>query len=57
MSRYEQHFTPSRQLEEDDAVDEMITSENGPVLHDADDLLDRPMNRCWAENSENVKWH
>ena len=35
----------------------MIISENGPALHNADDLLDRGMNKYWAENSENGKWH
>ena len=57
VSRYENHFTSSRQLDEDNALDEMIISENGPALHYADDLLDRATNRYWAENSENGKWH
>ena len=57
MSRYEQHLTPSWQLEEDNALDKMITSENSLALHDADDLLDWAMNRYWAENSENGKWN
>ena len=38
-------------------MDEMIISENGPALHDADYLLERAMNSYWAENSENGKWH
>ena len=39
VSRYENHFTSSRQLDEDNALDEMIISENGPALHDADICL------------------
>ena len=38
---------------EDNLLDEMIISENGPALHDADYLLVRAMNSYWAENSEN----
>ena len=57
VSRYEHHFTSSRQLDEDDSLDEMIISKNGPALHNADNLLERAMNRYWAENSENGKWH
>ena len=38
-------------------MDEMIISENGPALPDADYLLVRAMNSYWAENSENGKWH
>ena len=57
VSRYENHFTSSRQLAEENSLDEMIISENGPALHNPDNLLDRAMNRYWAENSENGKWH
>ena len=38
-------------------MDEMIISENGPALHDADYLHGQAMNSHWAENSENGKWH
>ena len=47
----------SQQLEEDKALDEMMISENSSALNDADNLLDGAMNRYWAENSENNKWH
>ena len=35
----------------------MIISENDSALHNADNLRDQAMNRYWAENSENAKWH
>ena len=57
VSRYENHFTSSRQLTEEHALDEMIISENGPNLHEADSILERAMNRYWSENSQNGKWH
>ena len=38
---FKTHFTPSQQLDEDSALDEMIISENGPALHDADYLLEQ----------------
>ena len=47
----------SQQLEEDKALDEMMISENSSALNNADNLLDGAMNRYWAENNENSKWH
>ena len=50
VSRYENHFTSSRQLTEENALDEMVIAEN-------DNLLERAMNKYWVQNSENGKWH
>ena len=57
VSRYENHFTSSRQLTEEHALDEMIISENGPNLHEADSILERALNKYWSKNSVNGKWH
>ena len=56
-AQYENHFTSSRQLTEENALDEMIISENGPNLHEANGILERAMNRYWSKNSQNGKWH
>ena len=50
VSRYEHHFTASRQLTEDNTLNEMIISENGPHLHEADGILERSMNNYWSAN-------
>ena len=48
-------ITWCRQPNEDNALDEMIISENGPNLHESDDI--RAMNKYWSENSQNGKLH
>ena len=35
----------------------MIISENGPNLHEADDILERSMNKYWSKKSVTGKWH
>ena len=57
VSRYENHFTSSRQLTEENALDEMVIAESGPGLHHSNNLLERAMNKYWVKNSENGKWH
>ena len=32
-------------------------TENGPLLHHADIIIERGMNKYWMENSANGKWH
>ena len=32
-------------------------TENGPLLHHADIIIERAMNKYWMENSANGKWH
>ena len=57
VSRYENHFTSSRQLTEENALNEMIISENGPNLHEANGILERALNKYWSANSQNGQWH
>ena len=57
VSRYENHYTSSRQMSEDHALEEMTIAENGPLLHHADSLLKRAMNRYWTENTRDGRWH
>ena len=40
---------------EENALDEMIISENGPNLHEADGILERAINEYWSENSQKAK--
>ena len=44
VSRYEHHFSSSRQPLEEHALNEMIVAENGPLLHHADRILESSMN-------------
>ena len=46
-----------RQMEEENSDLEMDISENGPLLHHADIIIERAMNKYWMENSANGKWH
>ena len=55
VSRYD--FTSSRQLIEENALYEMIMSENGPNLHEANGILARAMNRYLPKNNQNWKWY
>lgn len=57
VSRYEHHFNSSRQPLEDNALNEMIIAENGPLLHHADIILEKSMDKYWDEHSTNGKWH
>jgi len=50
VSRYENHLTPTRQgIEKDHAREEMIISENGPLLQHADSIIDAAMGEYWKE--------
>ena len=57
VSRYEKHLKVDRQMEEETAEHEMEISENGPLLHHADTIIERAMDKYWRENSANGKWH
>ena len=57
VSKYENHFDSSRQPSEDHALSEMVIAENGPLLHQAEGILENSMNCYWKENSTNGKWH
>ena len=46
VSRYEKHFDSSRQPTEEHSLAEMINAENVPLLHHADEILERAMNQC-----------
>ena len=57
VSRYENHLTPTRQgTEEDHAREEMIISENGPVLQHADSIIEAAMGEYWKEKKVSG-WH
>ena len=43
VSRYEKHFDSSRQPTKQDSLDEIIIAENEPLLHHADEILERAM--------------
>ncbi len=45
---HENHFHSSRQMEEDNALQEMSIAENGPLLHQADPILRRAMSKYWG---------
>ena len=57
VSRYEKHLKVDRQMEEENAEHEMEISENGPLLHHADNIIERAMNKYWRESSANGRWH
>ena len=57
VSRYENHFDASRQLDEDHALEEMFIAENGPNIVHADKLLISAMNRYWKDQSKDGGWH
>ena len=44
-------------MEEENAEHEMEISENGPLLHHADNIIERAMNKYWRESSANGRWH
>merc|ERR1712208_198564 len=45
VSRYEKHLKVDRQMEEENAEHEMEISENGPLLHHADNIIEMAMNK------------
>ena len=49
VSRYENRFTASPQLTEENALKEMIISENGPNLHEANGILEHALNELVGE--------
>ena len=57
VSRYESHFNKNRNLEERNAMDEMLIAENGPTIFKADSVLLAAMTNYWNHNSKTGKWH
>ena len=57
VSRYEKHFDSSRQPTKQHSLDEIIIAENEPLLHHADEILERAMNQYWRVANRNGKWH
>ena len=53
VSRYEKHYSSSRQMTEEHTLEEMSIAENGPLLHQADPILKRAMNNYWKGGP----WH
>ena len=51
VSRYEKHFDSSRQSTEEHSLAEMIIAENVPLLHHADEILERAMNQCGLQTA------
>ena len=58
VSRYEKHFDSSRQPTEQHSLDEMIiAAENRPLLHHADEILERVINQYWRVGNHDGKLH
>ena len=57
ISRYERHSNKSRNLDEEQAMDEMEISENGPTIFKADPLLRISMDKYWKKQTLSGKWH
>ena len=57
VSRYENHFTSSRQETEEHALEEMIIAENGPLLQHADPTLEKAMENYWKSGEKDGEWH
>ena len=57
VSRYEKHFDSSRQPTEQYSLNEMIIAENGPLLHNAGEILERAMSQYWRVANRDGKWH
>ena len=58
VSRYEKHFNSSRQPTLQHSLDEMIiAAENRPLLHHADEILERVINQYWRVGNRDGKWH
>ena len=57
VSQYTNHLTSTRQgTDESHALEEMIISENGPLLQHADGIIEEAMTAYW--NSKKVSgWH
>ena len=59
ISRYEVHFGPGRQLDQENAHMEMYTAENGPILVMADPLIKRALDKYFKDHNQRGggKWH
>ena len=57
VSRYEVHFDKTRQLTEENALNEMEIAENGPSIFRADRLLEKAMDSYWKSTTKKGVWH
>ena len=57
ISRYEVHFDKKRQLTEENAHQEMVIAENGPVLVHATPLLTRALDKYFLNETKSSEWH
>ena len=57
VSRYDKHLKVDRQMDEENAEEEMEIAENGPLLVHADLILKKAMHRYWKDVSQNGEWH
>ena len=57
VSRYEKHLKIDRQMKEGNAEEEMDISENGPLLQNAETILNNAMNNYLKQISENGAGH
>jgi hypothetical protein len=57
ISRYEVHFDKKRQLTEENAHQEMVIAENGPVLVHATPLLTRALDKYFLNETKSSDWH
>ena len=56
VSKYEQHFTKSRQLEEEHAMQEMEIAKNGHIFVRACPVINGAMAKHWDVHN-NGRWH
>ena len=57
VSRCDNHFKSSRQRTEEHALEEMIIAGNGPLLQDADSILEKAMENYWESGEKDGEWH
>ena len=55
--KVKKHFDSSRQPTEQHFLDEMIIAVNGPLLHHADEMLERAINQYWRVANRDTTWH
>ena len=51
------HFDKTRQLTEENALNEMEIAENGPSIFRADRLIEKKMDNYWKGTTKKGEWH